>query len=83
MKKLTAIVCLMLICALLFCGCTNNKVTPTPTPMVTNSPEVVSPAPTDEDADILPNRDKGVIDENESPNNENIPEESPAVSPVA
>lgn len=81
MKKLTAIVCLMLIYALLFCGCTTNKVTPSP--MVTNSPEVVSPTPTDEDVDVLPDGDKGVIDENVSPKNGNTSEVSPAVSPAA
>ena len=78
MKKLTAIVCLIFICTLLFCGCTNNKVTPTPTPMVTNTPEAVSPTPTDEEAEILPNRDKGVIDEDVSPNDDTTSEATPA-----
>ncbi len=60
MKKIPAYVCLLLLAASLFCGC-SKKVEPSPSPDIlpTTTPPMVSETPSNED--VVPSPDNGNV----------------------
>ncbi len=91
MKRFTAIISLVLICTLLFCGCTSNKPGTSPKVSPNSSPAITSPSPdtTSPDAsDMMPDAEDGIIEddntaETDRDNAAHSPETSPEASPAA
>ena len=99
MKRLTSILCLILVCALLFVGCgKKNDAEPSPSlsPNVTTSPDAtdnghdgVDPGddngvlPGDDDNGILPGDDDNGLPGEEGDSGTAMPGESPTTSPAA
>lgn len=90
MKRIALVLCLVLICSLLFVGCGDNDdgdVTPSTLPQDTNSPGETDK---DDDVDILPDDDdkNGILPDDEDnngilPDDDDIGTAEPGTSPTA
>lgn len=94
MKRITLVLCLILVCSLLFVGCSKKNdgdLTPSATPNVTSTPDVTDGG--DDDNGILPGDDDGIVPgddddgvlpgNSDAPGNDDSGTAAPSGSPTA
>lgn len=98
MKKITTALCLVLVCALLFCGCSSKndgpKTSPSPdvSPLISDQPDNDNNGNANPSDGLLPDGDDGLVDDEDGliddgngDNNDgtSIPSDAPTTSPAA